>query len=125
MHDLGVDPGDDRTRRAVAGVREHCLREHAGQRFFDDEVEVCINSRTVTLAIYLGQNADAVVARLLTEQLADGGWNCEAENGSVRSSFHTTINVLEGNSRTSAQPEGPGSAQRRGAAARSTSSSAS
>lgn len=98
----------------MAGVREHCLREHAGQRFFDDEVEVCINSRTVTLAIYLGQNADAVVARLLTEQLADGGWNCEAENGSVRSSFHTTINVLEGNSRTSAQPEGPGSAQRRG-----------
>ena len=28
--------------------------------------------------------------------LADGGWNCEAENGSVRSSFDTTINVLEG-----------------------------
>ena len=26
----------------------------------------------------------------------DGGWNCEAERGSVRSSFHTTICVLEG-----------------------------
>jgi hypothetical protein len=37
-----------------------------------------------------------VVARLLDEQLEDGGWNCEAENGSVRSSFATTINVLEG-----------------------------
>jgi hypothetical protein len=36
------------------------------------------------------------VSRLLGEQLADGGWNCEAENGSVRSSFDTTINVLEG-----------------------------
>lgn len=34
--------------------------------------------------------------RLLSEQLAGGGWNCEAENGSVRSSFATTINVLEG-----------------------------
>jgi hypothetical protein len=39
---------------------------------------------------------DGVVARLVGEQLEDGGWNCEAENGSVRSSFATTINVLEG-----------------------------
>jgi hypothetical protein len=37
-----------------------------------------------------------VVARLLGDQLEDGGWNCEAERGSVRSSFATTINVLEG-----------------------------
>ena len=37
-----------------------------------------------------------MVARLLGEQLEDGGWNCEAEHGSVRSSFATTINVLEG-----------------------------
>jgi len=37
-----------------------------------------------------------VVARLLGEQLEDGGWNCETENGSVRSSFDTTIRVLEG-----------------------------
>jgi len=26
---------------------------------------------------------------------ADGGWNCEAANGSTRSSFNTTICVLE------------------------------
>jgi hypothetical protein len=43
-----------------------------------------------------GQDVDGVVARLLGEQLEDGGWNCEVENGSVRSSFATTINVLEG-----------------------------
>jgi hypothetical protein len=48
------------------------------------------------LGVYFGQNVEPIVARLLTEQLADGGWNCEAENGSVRSSFDTTINVLEG-----------------------------
>lgn len=35
-------------------------------------------------------------ARLLGEQMADGGWNCEQENGSVRGSFHSTIDVLEG-----------------------------
>ena len=37
-----------------------------------------------------------IVDRLLNEQLTDGGWNCEAENGSTRSSFNTTIDVLEG-----------------------------
>jgi len=36
------------------------------------------------------------VERVLGEQLDDGGWNCEAENGSVRSSFDTTIDVLDG-----------------------------
>ncbi len=40
--------------------------------------------------------ADRLVERLLGEQLTDGGWNCEAERGSIRSSFHTTICVLEG-----------------------------
>jgi len=51
---------------------------------------------TVVLGVYFDQPVDGVVARLLDEQLEDGGWNCEVENGSVRSSFHTTIRVLEG-----------------------------
>ncbi len=96
LHDFGVDPCTDRVRQAVAQVREHCRWEHAGQPFFSGEVEPCINGRTVTLGIYFDQDVDGVVARLLGEQLEDGGWNCEAENGSVRSSFATTINVLEG-----------------------------
>ena len=96
LHDFGVDPRADRVRRAVAQVREHCRWEHAGQPFFSGEVEPCINGRTVTLGVYFGQDVEGVVARLLAEQLEDGGWNCEAENGSVRSSFATTINVLEG-----------------------------
>ncbi len=96
LADLGVDPSNDRVRRAVAQVRDGCRWEHAGQPFFSGEVEPCINGRTVTLGSYFGQDVDGVVARLLGEQLEDGGWNCEAENGSVRSSFATTINVLEG-----------------------------
>jgi hypothetical protein len=96
LHDFGVDPRSDGVRRAVALVREHCRWEHAGQPFFRGEVEPCINGRTVTLGTYFGQNVDGIVVRLLDEQLEDGGWNCESENGSVRSSFATTINVLEG-----------------------------
>jgi hypothetical protein len=96
LHDFGIDPSSDRVRGAIALVRENCRWEHAGQPFFSGEVEPCINGRTVTLGTYFGQNVDGVVARLLGEQLEDGGWNCEMENGSVRSSFDTTINVLEG-----------------------------
>jgi len=96
LHEFGIDPLSDRVRRAVEAVRDHCRWEHAGQPFFRGEVEPCINGRTVTLGAYFGQDVEDVVARLLGEQLEDGGWNCEAENGSVRSSFATTINVLEG-----------------------------
>jgi hypothetical protein len=96
LRDLGVDPHSDRVRRAVALVRDHCRWEHAGQPFFSGEVEPCINGRTVALGTYFDQDVEGVVARLLGEQLEDGGWNCEAENGSVRSSFASTINVLEG-----------------------------
>jgi hypothetical protein len=96
LHDFGIDPRSDRVGRAVALVRDHCRWEHAGQPFFSGEVEPCINGRTVTLGTYFGHNMEGLVGRLLSEQLEDGGWNCEAENGSVRSSFATTINVLEG-----------------------------
>jgi hypothetical protein len=44
---------------------------------------------------YFGQDVRRIIDRLLTEQLRDGGWNCEAANGSTRSSFNTTICVLE------------------------------
>ncbi|MFI5893602.1 hypothetical protein ACIA5D_26200 [Actinoplanes sp. NPDC051513] len=93
---FGVDPGDERVRRAVAKVKDNCRWEYDDLPFFAGEVEPCINGRTVGLGVYFGENVDALVARLVSEQLDDGGWNCEAENGSVRSSFDTTINVMEG-----------------------------
>ena len=96
LYDFGVDPRSERVCRAVALVRDHCRWEHAGQPFFSGEVEPCINGRTLTLGTWFGQNVEGIVPRLLADQLEDGGWNCEAENGSVRSSFATTINVLEG-----------------------------
>ena len=96
LYDFGIAPNDERVRAAITQVREGCRWEHAGQAFFDGEVEPCINGRTVTLGIYFEQDIDGIVSRLLDEQLDDGGWNCEVENGAVVSSFATTINVLEG-----------------------------
>jgi len=83
LRDLGIDPNARPVREAVALVDEDCRWEHAGQPFFAGEVEPCINGRTVRLGAYFDVAVEAIVARLLGEQLADGGWNCEAENGSV------------------------------------------
>ncbi|TWE28168.1 hypothetical protein FHX69_0820 [Prauserella muralis] len=96
LRELGADPSAAPIRETMALVRDNCRWEHAGQRFFDGEVEPCINGRTVALGAYFGVDVDGIVTRLLGEQLADGGWNCEAENGSLRSSFHSTLCVLEG-----------------------------
>jgi hypothetical protein len=93
---FGLDPSSEAARRAIPLVAEHGHWEHAGQRYFDGEVEPCINGRTIESGAYFGVNVGAIVERVLGERLADGGWNCEAENGSVRSSFHTTIDVLDG-----------------------------
>lgn len=93
---LGLPPDSAAARRTIALVAEHGRWEHEGQRYFDGEVEPCINGRTVEAGCHFGLDMGPLVARLLTERLDDGGWNCEAEFGSVRSSFDTTIDVLDG-----------------------------
>jgi len=93
---FGLDPAAESARRAIALVAENGRWEHAGQRYFEGEVEPCINGRAIETGAYFGVDVAAIVERILSEQLDDGGWNCEVENGSVRSSFDTTINVLDG-----------------------------
>jgi hypothetical protein len=93
---LGLDPASAPARRGVALVAENGRWEHAGQRYFDGEVEPCINGRTIETGAYFGVDVAPIVERILAERLEDGGWNCQAELGSVRSSFDTTINVLDG-----------------------------
>lgn len=96
--DLGLDPESPRARATIDLVRDKVTWGpwHGASPFFEGEVEPCINGRVVALAAYFGERNHSLVDRLLSEQLVDGGWNCEAERGSVRSSFHTTICVLEG-----------------------------
>ena len=101
LRDIGLDPACDPARRAVDLVRDHVTWKGCGPEecddnsFFAGEVEPCINGQVGAVGAYFGQDVRGIVARLLAEQLPDGGWNCEAANGSTRSSFHTTICVLE------------------------------
>ncbi len=96
LRDMGLSPDSDQARRAIALVRDNSRWEHEGQPFFEGEVEPCINGMAVAIGAYFGEDVQRIVERLLTEQMADGGWNCEQENGSTRGSFHSTICVLEG-----------------------------
>ncbi|MEU4238538.1 hypothetical protein [Actinoplanes sp. NPDC026619] len=92
LRTLGATLPADRVQQ----VADNCRWENDNQPFFAGETEPCINGRVVALGVYFEQDVEAVVERLLSEQLTDGGWNCEAGFTSTRSSFDTTINVLEG-----------------------------
>jgi len=98
---MGLDPASDEARRAVGLVRDRVTWQGCGPRetednpFFTGEVEPCINGQVGAVGAYFGQDVRGIADRLLAEQLPDGGWNCEAANGSARSSFNTTICVLE------------------------------
>jgi hypothetical protein len=101
LRHLGLDPASVEARRALARVRDHVTWQGSGppeihgNAFFAGEVEPCINGQVAAAGAYFGQDVRGLIDRLLGEQLADGGWNCETENGSTRSSFNTTICVLE------------------------------
>jgi hypothetical protein len=107
LREMGLDPASEEARRAVDLVRDRVRWkgwdwdgtwrgwEFDGTPFFAGEVEPCINGQVAASGAYFGQDVQRIIDRLLGEQLSDGGWNCEAANGSTRSSFHTTICVLE------------------------------
>jgi hypothetical protein len=96
LKDLGVDPAGEQVRKAIGLVRERITWwQLDGRPYFDGETEACINGRILAAGAYFGAACDRLLGRLLSEQLKDGGWNCEAPP-SKRSSFHSTICVLEG-----------------------------
>ena len=95
LKDLGVDPHHAKVQSMLDKVASTKWEYHGSRAFFDGEVEPCMNGKVLTAGSYFGIKCDEVLARLLSEQLADGGWNCDAPP-SVRSSFHTTICILEG-----------------------------
>ncbi|MEU7822798.1 hypothetical protein [Catellatospora sp. NPDC049133] len=96
LREFGLDPGSKAAARTVALIGAHSRWDHDGQPYWEGEVEECINGRTLADGAYFGADVSGIAERLVGERLADGGWNCERQNGSLRSSFHSTINVLEG-----------------------------
>lgn len=96
LREFGVEPGCACARRTVRLVGLNSRWDHDGQPYWSGEVEECINGRTVADGAYFGVDVAPIVTRLLGERQPDGGWNCERARGSIKSSFDTTISVLEG-----------------------------
>ena len=97
LRELGLDPASEQARKAIGLVKDKSSwgPHHGDSPFFEGEVEPCINGRVLACGAYFGEPSDRLVDRLLGEQLEDGGWNCDAPP-SKRSSFNSTICVLEG-----------------------------
>jgi hypothetical protein len=93
----GVDRAEPAVQSAAARLEAgfRWNKEFGAKPFFEGEVEPCINGGALALGAYFGHLSESLARRLVGEQLDDGGWNCEAPK-STRSSFHTTICVLEG-----------------------------
>ncbi len=95
LKDLGLDATSPRVRRAIERVRiTNWGPEFKNSPYFDGEEEACINGRVLACGAYFGQPSASLVELLLSEQKEDGGWNCWPR--ARRSSFHSTICVLEG-----------------------------
>src|SRR5271170_2770682 len=96
LKDLGLDPASKQARKMIDHVDKGLVFKPLNNRpFLHGETEPCINGRILGVGTYFKEPNDALADQLLGEQLEDGGWNCEAPK-SRRSSFHTTICVLEG-----------------------------
>jgi hypothetical protein len=103
LMELGLDPASKPARKMIDRVDERLVFKPLNNRpFLHGETEPCINGRILALGAYFNKPNGALANRLQREQLEDGGWNCEAVEPSPnrpksrRSSFHTTICVLEG-----------------------------
>jgi hypothetical protein len=103
----GADPADPPVASAIARLKAGLAFDDAdgcwelrplkdpARTFFHGEEEPCINGAVLAVGAWFGHPTQSLAARLLAEQLQEGGWNCEAPKSS-RASFHTTICVLEG-----------------------------
>jgi hypothetical protein len=104
LKDLGLDPAGKQARKMIDRVDKRLVFKPLNNRpYLHGETEPCINGRILGIGSYFKEPNDALANQLLGEQLEDGGWNCEAwpylspkRPPSRRSSFHTTICVLEG-----------------------------
>jgi hypothetical protein len=100
LREMGLDPASDEARRAVGLVRDRVTWQGCGPPEADATL---LRRRGRALHQRPGRRGrrllrpgrPGIVDRLLAEQLPDGGWNCEAADGSTRSSFNTTICVLD------------------------------
>lgn len=94
LREWGVDAAvlGDTAERLAASSRW----EYEDLPYWGGEVDVCINSWTLSNGVWLGVDMEPLARWFVEHRLPDGGWNCEWVEGSTRSSFHSTLNAVKG-----------------------------
>jgi len=94
LRDWGLDAS------ALAGtaglLAGSCHWEYRDLPYWGGEVDCCINAYTLANGAWLGADVSRLADWFPGHQMTEGGWNCEWVAGSTRSSFHSTLNVLNG-----------------------------
>jgi hypothetical protein len=94
LREWGLDPA------VLAGnadkLAENSRWEYDNLPYWGGEVDCCINAYTLANGAWLGADVSGLADWFAEHQLPDGGWNCEWTDGSTRSSFHSTLNSLNG-----------------------------
>jgi hypothetical protein len=99
LESLGAPPDAEPVKTAIERVDDQVTMGGLELPFFSYRGETCIVGMVLNLSSYFGKaglRSAQTIDWALDEQLEDGGWNCQTVNGSVRSSFNTTLSVLEG-----------------------------
>jgi hypothetical protein len=93
LREWGVEAAalGDTAERLAAHSRWDC-----GTPYWSGETDCCVNGPTLSNGLWLGADVDGLVDWFLEHRMGDGGWNCEWVSGSTVSSFHSTLNALQG-----------------------------
>lgn len=100
---IGIPRHTPAAQQGAALVIDGLLGEQNDDRFHKKLVELdrCIVGMILSLVTYFGiedSRVDALIENLLDELMPDGAWNCLKHRKPYpkHSSFHTTLNVLDG-----------------------------
>lgn len=101
LRQLGLPHRDPRAVRSCLLFLEEGLWHDGGINLSATQKrsETCLTGMVLGLLSWFrvaDPRREQLVAHLLGQQMDDGGWNCQRDRGATHSSFHTTINVLEG-----------------------------
>jgi hypothetical protein len=99
---LGLQTNHPQAKRACKIFLNEGMYTDGGINFFSyswKQSETCVTGMILALLAYFrypDEYVHSIASYLISQQMADGGWNCESYRGATHSSFHTTISVLEG-----------------------------
>ncbi len=103
LREMGLPGECSQAQRGASAVIGKMLGEVLDDAFLRrlSGCDRCIVGMILELSVYFrieDSRIEALVENLLSEQMADGGWNCRRHRKPYphHSSFHTTMNVLDG-----------------------------